>query len=72
MMKFTPPTCAPKGAQSDLTYAKKTLVALATLSALGMASGLVFAWNNITHYPVDSNWELTVKGPDCPDRKSVV
>ena len=31
-----------------------------------MASGSVFAWNNITHYPVDSNWELTVKGPDYP------
>lgn len=31
-----------------------------------MASGSVFAWNNITHYPVDSNWELTVKGSDYP------
>ena len=31
-----------------------------------MASGSVFAWNNITHYPVDSNWELTVKAPNDP------
>lgn len=31
-----------------------------------MASGSVFAQNTITQYPVDSNWELTVKGPDDP------
>lgn len=50
----------------ELTHAKKTLVALATLSALGMASGSASAWSNITQTPVDKNWELTVKGPDYP------
>lgn len=58
--EFTPPTGGIVRSAGELKHAKKTLLALATLSALGMAAGPASAWDSTTAHSVDDNWELVL------------